>query len=175
MRVPKVTNSVAIYGLSCTGKTSLAARLASLTGLRVRHCGKLVVERAQGFGLASGDELSAEQHEAIDTETQQLVSKDPPMIVEGRFLDQVLCGIGRVLFVRLTCDLAIREKRLEALHGRAFGDSIKRRDDADANFRSTQYHASKDKVLEPMIVVDTSAQSVEACAEAIVQHLVTLS
>ena len=33
MRVPKVAHSVAIYGLSCTGKTSLAARLASLTGL----------------------------------------------------------------------------------------------------------------------------------------------
>ena len=175
MRVPKVTYSVAIYGLSCTGKTSLAARLASLTGLRVRHCGKLVVERAQGFGLASGDELSAEQHRAIDTATQQLVSKDPPMIVEGRFLDQVLGGFGRVLFVRLTCDFPIREKRLDALVGRAFGDSIERRDDTDAKFRSTQYHASKDKVLEPMIVVDTSARSVEVCAEAIAQHLVTLS
>jgi cytidylate kinase len=174
MRIPQIDRTIAIYGGSCTGKTSIAVKLAELTGMTVRHCGQLARERAEILGLSSIGALPREEHEAIDAETRKVASAEASVIIEGRFLDQVLGESKRVVFVRLTCDSAMRECRLQALIARHSGiDSIQHRDKTDTSFRAEYYCSGLDTSHLKMLTIDTTSQSVDECAGAILKFLIS--
>jgi cytidylate kinase len=171
-----VKKPIVIYGGSCTGKTSVASSLAKLTGMATRHCGQLVWERARVLNLSSAEELPDEEHRAIDSETQRLAAMETPVIIEGRFLDQVLGECGRVLFVHLTCNRAVRQERLEASRPRTrVAESIEQRDKADAHFRSRHYLSPSNFFVASTVTLDTTWQSIDECAKAIMRHFARCS
>jgi cytidylate kinase len=105
---------VAIYGESCSGKTTVSEIVKTyLTDAKIRHCGEALKARAQILGL-SVKSISAnkEENTILDQETRTLASLNRgTLIIEGRYLDEVLHDILGVLFIRLDCSLAEAAKR----------------------------------------------------------------
>jgi cytidylate kinase len=168
MRIQEVNFSVAIYGPSRTGKSAIAEELAVRTGLEARHCGDLVSIRSQRLGLDSVSALPQFEHRQIDAETARMVSSGPPLIVEGRYLDQVLSGFRNVLFVALTCEEAVRANRANARHEDAGGDEmpIARSDRSDAAFRA-QVYGRNCSLTHWHTKIDTTNRSISNCASEI--------
>lgn len=102
---------VGLTGKSATGKTSVAKELARRLGIEVRHCGELVKNRARQLGVPT-DELPANEHAAIDSETRSIAENALSLIViEGRFLKRVLKGTKNVRLFELICTEKTRTNR----------------------------------------------------------------
>ena len=102
---------VAIYGKSCTGKTTVAKSLAKAVNAEIRCCSEEVKNRANQL-KCSTIQLSAEEHNAIDQKTREIASLvDSDLVIEGSFLHYVLIGISNVFWIELTCDDYVRRQR----------------------------------------------------------------
>src|SRR5258705_4185606 len=102
---------IGLFGLSSTGKTSIARRVMIETNCALRSCGEIVKSRAEFVGVHP-NELSDEEHRQIDEDTRKWAIASDPCLVEGRYLDRVLAPIGpRVTLVRLVTTYADRRAR----------------------------------------------------------------
>jgi cytidylate kinase len=147
LRLSKKFVTIAIFGKSCTGKSTVADELGKLLRIQVRHCGEILKSRALLMRTpVSG--LSLEVHKSIDAETRAWATEPALKIVEGIFLDEVLRGLNEVLFVRLVCDTEVRGERLQLRRGAS--SSIQTRDEEDEELRRKLYPES----TPPLAITD---------------------
>lgn len=161
---------IAIFGKTCVGKSAVAKALARSLNWPIRHCGETIKARARELNILA-NELPASEHKAIDGETRLLVeTMTRDIIIEGNFLDAVLKGVPRVLFVRLTCEDSVRKRRfLDRSENRASDSDFALRDSSDATHRETLYAAPGE--LEHVLTIDTTGIHVDDVVAEIAKRL----
>lgn len=104
---------VAIYGRTCSGKTTVAKAVAEMLSVQsVRHCGEVVKRFASDRGVKVRD-LTLADHRDIDAETMawaRYATNSPPSVAEGSFLNYVLADSDYFL-VELVASPATRQTR----------------------------------------------------------------
>jgi cytidylate kinase len=164
---------IAIFGSSCTGKTSVARPLAEELGLAIRSCGEEIKKRAKALSISVG-ELPDEVHSVIDNETVTWVSANEHCIVEGRFLDYVLSSVNEeIVFIQLTTSDNERLTRM-LKHRRPDIpiEDLRQIDEIDQRFRERHYNnISK---VEPWLTIDTSNDTVAECVKQIILKVLAL-
>src|SRR6267142_4762045 len=102
---------IALYGKSTVGKTTVSKLIGQRLSINVRHCGEIVKVRASELAINYW-ELPKSEHENIDIETQHLAKTlTGVVLMEGRYLDQVLNDVPNVLFIHLDCSEAESARR----------------------------------------------------------------
>jgi len=95
------------------GKTTTASLLAAKLGVPVRHCSEILLREAERQGLS--EPLPVGLHYWLDTDSRLwLQGIQSGLIIEGRFLHRVLVNESEIVFVRLTCSLDERVRRVAA-------------------------------------------------------------
>jgi len=151
-----VKRIIAIYGASCSGKTTVAEPLAMRLGMELRNCGAVVRERAAASGVSPGA-LRDDEHRTIDAETRAIVlHPDSRVVIDGSFLDHVLAGFDDVWFVKLTASDGERERRYDQ---RGALGRLPDRDFSDEQLRSRLYEDSQR--MRPQYIVDTTTLPIE--------------
>ena len=156
----------ALFGASCTGKTTIARALAVELKLPLRSCGDAVRSRARDLSIPWFN-LPDEQHRAVDEETRTWCASTQPCIVEGRFLDSVLVPLqDDTVLIQL---LASKATRCARWASRAGGpcrpEEIDAHDEADRRFRMRMYDSRE--IFLPALVINTSRGSIRACAQRV--------
>ena len=107
--------TLAIFGGTCTGKTTFVQYLTNKYLYPARHCGD-VVRHAACIERVELSKLSDESHSRIDNETVGWVKKTRgPKLAEGRYLDWVLAGgTDGVILVRFLANIETRVQRLNS-------------------------------------------------------------
>jgi|SRR5579864_423435 len=158
---------IALYGKSCSGKSTTAQKLCELLNCAVHSASGSVRGRSRELGI-SPNELSLAEHQKIDKDTRHLVQSSlGPLVVEGSFLDALLGDLPRIYRVELTCKNEERRRRYAQRIGQ---DELGRRDKEDDNLRDSlhgNYTAKAD------FVVDTTCKTPVQVAEEIVAWLST--
>src|SRR5882762_1539844 len=102
---------IALYGKTCSGKSTTAKKLAELFGCPSRSASDAVRLRSRELGI-SACELPTAEHRKIDEGTRSLVqSSRGTLVVEGSFLDALLSDVGNIYRIELTCIDDERQKR----------------------------------------------------------------
>jgi cytidylate kinase len=162
---------IAIYGKSCVGKSTTANALGQLYRIEVRKCGELVKSRAIQLGI-DPEQLSHDDHKAIDEETQRLATAGRSVIVEGVFLDRVLsAGTPNLISVELTCSEDERSRRFAQKYAHAKLD-LKQRDVVDCKTAAGLYSSPEAK-MQPNVTIDTTSLSPSGVVGALVRWLET--
>lgn len=161
---------IAIFGHSCTGKTSIAEPLAEQLGLSIRSCGTEIKRAAKELNV-SPQELSDNIHSVIDAETLEWIKSQDSCIVEGRFLDCVLDSIKLgVIFIRLVASESERCVRMQRRQNiRVTSEELQKIDNEDREFRTRNYTSCPE--VKTLLDVDTSKLSVEECVSLITTKL----
>lgn len=169
MRLPQ-GHSIAIFGLSGSGKSTVARLLAKELKIPLRECGDFVREVANKKKVAISD-VSEDDHRQIDQETCHWVSEMQGCVVEGRFLDAVLRSIpDQVTVVRLDASADARASRLSKRSGRDVSAAdVRAMDDEDGNFRQKMYKECLP--LAPHIALDTSGYGPDECLSILMTQL----
>jgi cytidylate kinase len=158
---------LALYGLSCTGKTTVAEKIAELTGWSLRSAAKAVHERAAELGI-SPDALSLSEHRAIDETTRNLAaSACETLVIEGTFLDALLSEVPRISRIELNCG---GQERLRRFQCRENNRDLVSRDNADRQLRRS-LHGTRRGV--PDLSIDTTTKSPDDVAKEIIAWLGT--
>ena len=165
MRFSETLMTVAIYGRTCTGKTSIAKILGVKMNYAVRHCGELVLELASLKNIAPG-KLSGEDHARIDDTTRELARGDEDLIIEGNFLDAVLGNVAHCILIELTCDDAVREARYVE---RTVALPFSERDVGDCRLRQRLYPGTEWRL--PDLQVNTANKTPAAVAEGVARWI----
>ena len=156
---------IAIFGRSCTGKSTVAKILAEKHSLRRRHCGDVAQRAAADLGVDVSD-LSEDCHRKIDSETVEWICKTTGFcLVEGRYLDQVLAPVAPALIlVRFEASLQTRAVRWHQKdqQGPYTVTDIKRLDSEDDAFHKRMYKGRPG--LRPAITMDTTSLTPEEIA-----------
>lgn len=121
---------IAVFGKTCSGKTTVSDALAEKLSIHCRHCGSVLKEEASRLGVPPM-ELILEVHRKIDSETRLLAEKnsDGLIVIEGTFLNYVLKGVPNVVLIELLCEDEVRSIRFVGRGGALGGMHI--RDAAD--------------------------------------------
>ena len=103
--------AIAVTGESCTRKTTIARLLASHFKCSVRHCGEIAKCRANELGVHVAD-LPEDEHRVIDDETKRIIEETERLIiVEGRYLLEILKSVKDVVRIELQCSDRERHRR----------------------------------------------------------------
>lgn len=159
---------LAIYGGSCTGKTTVAKVLAERLACPLRCCGELVREAATNAGVEI-DKLPDKTHRRIDEQTVMWAfTSTRPSILEGRHLHYVLASRATFVFlVRLEASLSSRALRWQQKSGGEHTRSdVTMLDAADDAFRLRLY--PNRRPVTPSITVDTTSLTPEETAQCVV-------
>lgn len=154
----------AIFGPTCSGKTTAAQELALRLGRPLRSCGNVVREWATALG-GTQSEVSDTVHREIDAETRQWVEQNPNGVVEGRFLDRVLDGIPEIVFVKLSADTPTRASRGVLRRSDYTPDDLSKSDRDDNLFRDRMYGIGPSNCTFEFL--DTTHLTVEKCIQKI--------
>lgn len=157
--------TLAIFGASCTGKTSVAKELLTQLNYAGRHCGDEVRALAKQRGL-SIPELTLDDHRKLDLETALWVTSTTNGITDGCYLDYVLADLSDVVFVRLDCEASERERRLSNRSGKLMLIVERDRDDA-ALIRDLYPHPAH----PPDYVIDTTSLTILQTSDRVLELL----
>lgn len=103
---------LALIGSTCTGKTTCGEAVSGGLSLPFRSCGDTIRELARERRV-SIDELTATDHAMVDDQSREWCEQEGDIVIEGRFLDQVLYGHRRPIYIiRLVADDQVRAERL---------------------------------------------------------------
>src|SRR5205809_415197 len=123
---------IALYGRSCSGKSTTAQKLGELLNCAVHSASASVRQRSRELGILP-NELSLADHQKIDEYTRHLVESSPgPLVVEGSFLDALLGDLLRIYRVELICENEERRRRYVQGIGQ---DELGQRDKDDDDLR----------------------------------------
>lgn len=156
---------LAIFGASCTGKTSVAKELLTRLNCAGRHCGDEVRALAKQRGL-SIPELTLDDHRRLDIETAGWATPTANGVTDGCYLDYVLAGLSNIVFVRLDCEASERERRLSNRSGKPMLIIERDRDDA-ALIRDLYLHSAH----PPDHVIDTTSLTILQTSDRILELL----
>ncbi len=163
---------IAIYGLSATGKTVVASSLAQHLGFTVRNCGDIVKSRTKNLGLQSPSQLPLNEHKLIDKETRKIASNlHQNIIIEGRYLNNVLSGYDQILFVELVCSDNERETRINGRNPGQFIESSIINYDKECSDLRQELYGSLPPELKHSIIINTLNNTVEQCVQSIVNNI----
>jgi len=159
---------IALFGLPAVGKTTTAKKLADLIHAKTRHCGDIVKAKAKELGVGL-DGLSLQEHRKIDADTRNIVaSAREPLVVEGRFLSEVLAGLPNVVLVNLICSEEERARRQSTR--RATGGSLREQDVSCGKLRDTLY-GDVPKAAVSAILINTDGHDIDGVAKAVLQKV----
>lgn len=154
--------ALAIYGKSCSGKTTLANALSVKRTVTVRDCGTVIREEARKIKVHP-NALPLAVHLRVDEETRRFASNSTTArIISGCFLDTVLSGLGSVKFIKIVCDRAERARRNETRSGNG-GRPLSERDQDDELLSVRLYEGAHRE--DPWLTLDTSKESVDQLVE----------
>lgn len=162
---------IAIYGKSCTGKTSVARCLAKIINAEVRHCSEEIRNLAEKLKCMV-NELSQEEHIKIDNETRKIASSfKGTLIIEGIFLSHVLEGLTDVFWVELICNNNERRLRHQIKQGQQkIKTDISERDISD-NILRKKLFKEKAPYISNILIIDSTTKSAEAIASLIAEEM----
>lgn len=152
----------ALFGSTCSGKTSVARELHRRHTIPVRHCGEVVkaIAAAQGIKVSG---INYEHHAKIDSETRRMAeTAEGELLIEGTFLDVVLHGVSEVRMIKLTCSDLERMSRYLRRGGTE--DEFMRRDALDNNLRLELYSGRSARA--DFMEVDTKELSLDQVSDA---------
>lgn len=156
----------ALYGKSCSGKTTLARQIADLHELSLRSCGAEIRSFASANSITI-EELTIAQHSDIDNASLAWLSEKEEAVIEGRFLNYVLEDLAQeVCLIELIASsnhrfLRLKNKSAETITLEEF-EALDRRDDAHV-FATYDGRAG----LQPRRSIDTSLLGESECLETI--------
>lgn len=149
---------IGICGKSAVGKSTVAKIIASRLEGSLRSCGEIVKNRMQLLGVA---ELSAAEHRLIDSETRELASSTMGvLIIEGRYLDEVLKDLPQVVLVEILCADEERAKRAQH-RDQSNGEALIRINDTESVKMRENHYEIHPSFPASRIVVDSSSLNVE--------------
>ena len=161
---------IAIYGRSCTGKSTVAKIIADRFSIPIRHCGDVTQRAAADLNVDIND-LTDDCHRKIDAETVEWVCEAKNWcLVEGRYLDHVLAPVAPTLI--LACFEASLQARAVRWQQKAQRMSytvagIKQLDCKDDAFRKRMYKSSG--CIRPTITIDTTCLTPEEIANCLIK------
>jgi hypothetical protein len=156
---------LALFGPSCSGKTTIARHASARLNIGARFCGEAAKLRARLLDISVGS-LSDDEHRAVDEETRRWALASDPCIVEGRYLDYVLSMIRqKVTLVRLDATVSDRNIR-RGPADRALTIPEDEPDLSDATFCARVYSSSSR--IKPDFVLNTSELSVDVCVQRVI-------
>lgn len=162
---------VAIFGRSCTGKSSVTRLISGLCSWESRICGDIIRARAAELGVVPED-LSIDEHRRIDTETVAYATvANESCLVDGRYLNYVLHGCrSSVFLVEFVATQEVRLVRWQQRLGRPVSHEwLSRLDGIDIEFSQQTY---ADVVpISPQLVLDTADITIRECSELLLLHL----
>lgn len=162
---------IALYGESCTGKTTIATHLSEGSRIEVRYCGRRVAAEAANQGVQPRD-LDTNTHKRIDQETLDWVSSKRDLaVVEGRFLHYVLVGSpAPTVLVRCAALASLRRERMERRSGIVEGrPDIFLSDREDLELCGRLYGGVRPRPFD--LCLNTSAASIAECVENVLWKL----
>ncbi len=148
---------VALYGASCTGKSTLARLLIDKWKCPYRSCGDLVRESAEKLNLMP-HQLPEEVHRLIDTQTIEWVRQvsNSGGVLDGRFLNYVLYPVRDLVeIVELVTAPTKRMERLVIRKGKLANENDLKNEDLADNLLSNQLYADMNKLV-PGLSIDTT-------------------
>ncbi len=161
-----MTLMLALFGASGVGKTTVSKELAKQMGLPVRHCGDAIKAKARERQVHV-DALTEDDHRAIDQETRQMVRHaTSALIVEGRYLPEVLAEFPNVVLFELTCDKTERLRRRLGRSAEASLESLAAHDAVMTNLRLRLY-AGVTSPQRPIVRVNTNGLSPKQVADLV--------
>jgi cytidylate kinase len=123
---------VALYGRSCSGKSTTARELSKLLNCSIYSAGDRVKRRSKELGVAPAN-LPLVEHQLIDKGTRTTVSSAAaPLIVDGAYLDALLYDFRDVYRIELICSAEERRRRFNQRNGH---DGLEQRDKEDDDLR----------------------------------------
>ncbi|SRR6266478_9443675 len=159
---------VGIYGPPAVGKSTVAKKVAAFIGAKVRHCGEIVKAHARELGTTL-DDVPLEVHRKIDAETRQVAETTrEPLILEGRFLDEVLRGIPRVLLISLECNLEERIRRHVSRGGSSI--SLREQDVWTEGFRRRAYSLHPNSEVTS-VTISTDGLDADTVAKSVYEEI----
>ncbi len=171
MRIPKKLRKVALFGGSCTGKTTIGAGLSSKLNYKIRYCGQELKDLAREHGYYDLDNVPLSIHEEVDRATKEFVSSSTtPCIVEGRFLNFVLFDSDDIIFIEVKCNDGERQDRLLSRFGNSTNLLISDIDCKDRAFTAETYKYALNSLPEA-ITVDTSSIGIDECVAIIIDTI----
>jgi cytidylate kinase len=159
--------TLALYGRTCTGKSTIAKLLGNRLDCPVHGVGEIVRARSAELGTAPRG-LSLEEHHTIDKVIGSIVKlAGESVVVEGAFLDALLGDLDGVYRVKLTCGDEERRSRFDRRVG---ASRLEQRDEDDDNLRHA-LHGGKLGCAD--VTFDTTSKTADQVAEEIIQWLST--
>lgn len=164
---------IALFGGSACGKTTLAKIVGSDLAIPVRHCGE---EYMNALNDAGGRSASTAEHihRLVDQETRRwCLEIGSDVVVDGRFLDQVLSDLPNVLFIEVHARIHLRARRLTERFNRHISeDELRAIDEEDDSFRSRMYpDVSRARRAH---MVDSGGGSALECGEKLISVIARL-
>ena len=153
---------LAINGASKVGKSTIARALRDLVQVPLRSCGEEIKAAATARNVST-DKLTDDIHKSVDQETVKWAAENRPCVVEGRYLDYVLCPIqSGVWLIQVRASEDERAKRFSAALGRQV--TLPELHGLDEQDRSliTRVFGLKRR-LPPDITIDTTRLAAEVC------------
>lgn len=148
---------IALFGASCTGKSTIANSLIATHRLPIRRCGDEVRNLSTDRNLQP-EQLPLEGHREIDALSVAWVREhaSTAAIIEGRFLDTVLSPVANLIrLIHVSAAWDIRAERLENRRPGIDGQNeVARQDSADEAFREWAYSGMTRLVADMNVETD---------------------
>ena len=152
---------LALYGASCTGKTTVARILAKELNCSLRSAGDAIRARSLELNVPQNS-LALDEHRKIDETTRAMArSSVGPLVIEGTFLGALLFDLKDIRRIKLICAEGERRRRWESRGG----TPLHSRDDADRRLRQCLHGCRADGT--PDITIETSSRTPEEIAKEI--------
>jgi cytidylate kinase len=168
---------ILLSGLSGTGSTTAAKRIAEDLGLRYVYGGAIFRMMAKKLGipleeLVESLEWNAEKEREVDDHLKALARSEDNILIESRTIGWILPEEVPALRIWLTCDLTERLRRVQNReHHARSPENLLRRESSDNKRYRALYGIEPDDFTPFDLVLDTTDLSVDEVVREI-EHFI---
>jgi cytidylate kinase len=158
---------ILLSGLSGTGSTTAAKRIAEDFGLRYVYGGAIFRKMAEDRGipleeLVESLERNSSIEREVDDHLKQMASREDNILIESRTIGWILPRHVPAIRIWLTCDLPERLRRVQNReHHARSPENLLRREASDNKRYRALYGIEPDDFTPFDLVLDTTALSVD--------------
>ena len=166
-------SSIAVSGLPCSGKTTLASSIAKKLGWGYSNTGENLrqIAKARGIPIEKFGRLDEGDLRAADAMTLEGMKTRPHYVWEGRLSAWLSKDIPLVLRIFVTADFDVRSSRLcsrdKISHHVAGVRLIERQDEETKVFKSLYGISDVIQNSNPDLILDSSNLSVEEMIDSV--------